>query len=71
MATTYQRTAVTECAKCHKQFQPGDRAIMLAIVVKLGRNPTTHEMGAMLSEDFELMHASCADPGLEGKIIVP
>jgi hypothetical protein len=41
------------------------------IVQKIGKNPEAKafDFGAFLSEEFELVHIRCADPGLEGKII--
>jgi len=59
------------CAKCHSQFKPGDRVATAFIVQQIGRNPETKELGAMLGEDFELVHVSCIDKQLEGKIITP
>jgi len=69
MATLTQKTPTTECARCHRKFSPGDRVFPAYIVTKIGRNMETQDMGAWLSEDFELVHASCPDPALEGKII--
>ncbi len=57
------------CAKCRKQFSPGDRVVTAFIVQKVGRNMETKDMGAWLGEDFELIHAACPDPGLEGTLI--
>ena len=71
MASLRQHTATTTCARCHRMFQPGERVMPAYIVQKVARNPTGREMGAFLGDDFELVHASCADPGLEGKIIGP
>ena len=69
MTTLRQKTPTTECAVCHKPLMPGDRVLVLYIVQKTGRNMATKDMGAWLSEDFELAHAVCADPGLEGRLI--
>jgi hypothetical protein len=69
MASLGQRTATSECAKCHKAFVPGDRVLLVSIVYQVSRNPATRDVGAWLSEDFELAHVSCPDPGLEGKLI--
>lgn len=70
MASTEQRIGTDKCARCRKEFQPGDRVVQVLIVVKTMRNPkVAWERGAMLSPDFELAHVACADPGLEGKII--
>lgn len=69
MATLRQKTPTTECAVCHKPFMPGDRVVSIFIVQKVGRNMETKDVGAWLGEEFELAHAVCADPGLEGRII--
>ena len=66
-----QRVATTTCAKCRTQFSPGDRVTVAYIVHTIGRNPATKDIGAMLGEDFELVHISCADAQLDGKIIIP
>jgi hypothetical protein len=66
-----QKTPVTMCAKCRQMFNPGDRVTTAYIVQKIGRNPESREMGALLGEDFELVHVSCVDHGLEGRLIVP
>jgi len=71
MASLDQKTPTTNCAVCHKFFNPGDRVITVYIVQKTGRNMETRDMGAWLGEDFELAHAACADPGLEGNVILP
>lgn len=70
MAPTAQRVATTTCAHCRKPLMPGDRVQTAFIVVRTGRNPETKELGAMLSGDFELVHISCLNPGLDGKVIV-
>lgn len=66
-----QRVATTTCAKCRTQFKPGDRVTVAYIVQQVGRNPVTKDLGAMLGEDFELVHVACMDTQLDGKIIVP
>ncbi len=70
MASLRQRTSTTTCAVCHKLFNPGDRVITVFIVQQTGRNVETRDMGAWLAEEFELAHAVCADPGLEGNRLV-
>lgn len=69
MASLTQKTSTAVCAKCRKQFNPGDRVITAFIVQKVGRNMETKDVGAWLGEDFELIHASCPDPALEGSIL--
>lgn len=73
MATLGQKVGTDRCAKCRRQFMPGDRVCMVNIVQKVGKNPDSKrfDIGAYLSEDFELAHITCADPGLEAKIITP
>ncbi len=62
------------CGRCKQKFKPGDRVITVFIVQKIGRNPaakTPWDQGAFLGEEFELAHASCADPALASKVISP
>ena len=70
MPSLQQRTTTTTCAVCHKLFSPGDRVVTIFIVQKIGHNMETQDMGAWLGENFELAHAVCADPGLEGNLII-
>lgn len=42
---------------------------MAMIVQRVGRNPDTRELGAMIGDEFELVHAECKDPSLDGKLI--
>jgi hypothetical protein len=65
-----QRVPLTMCARCRKQFKAGDRVLTAMIIQKIGYNPETKDVGAFLGGDFELVHASCPDPGLEGKVII-
>ena len=65
-----QRVPVTTCARCRKQFAPGDRVQTAFIVQKIGRNPETKELGAMLGEDFELTHADCKNPSLDPRLVI-
>jgi len=71
MASLRQKTPTSECAKCHRAFFPGDRVMTAFIVQKVGRNMETKDIGAWLGDDFELIHASCPDPGLDARIITP
>lgn len=73
MATLRQKVGTDKCAKCRKTFMPGDRVTVVYIVQHVGKNPESKrtDIGAFLSEDFELAHITCADPGLEGQIITP
>lgn len=71
-APTEQRVSTAQCARCRKDFSPGDRVVQLLIVEKVAKNPmAAWERGAMLCPDFELAHLSCADPGLNGMVLVP
>lgn len=63
------RHDTTRCAKCRKLFKAGDRVIVVHIVMKTGFNAANRETGAWLSEEFELAHAMCDNPALEGQII--
>jgi len=72
MARVGQNVGTDKCAKCRRAFMPGDRVSVIYIVQTVGKNPEAKRMdfGAFLCEDFELGHITCADPGLEGKIIL-
>jgi hypothetical protein len=70
MPNLQQKTPTTTCAVCHKFFNAGDRVITVFIVQKVGRNMETQDMGAWLGEDFELVHAACADPALDGNVLL-
>lgn len=66
-----QRIPATSCAKCRRPFGPGDRAMMVFIVQKAGLNPRNpREMGVMVGEEFEMAHAQCDDPRLDGTIVL-
>ena len=65
-----QRVPVTTCARCRQQFKPGDRVQTAFIVQKIGRNPDTKELGAMLGEDFELTHADCKNTSLDPRLVI-
>lgn len=65
-----QRVPLTMCARCRKPVQAGDRVLPAYIVQKVGRNDQTKDIGAWIGEDFEFVHASCADPTLDGKMII-
>lgn len=66
-----QRVSHTTCAKCRKAFKAGDRIIPAYIVLNPDtRNPTTQELAAEMSGEFEFVHASCVDPSLEGRVLV-
>lgn len=64
-----QRVPATKCARCRKDFSPGDRIVTVCIVVGKGRNPSTKNVETMLSEEFELAHADCVDTTLSGTLI--
>jgi hypothetical protein len=65
-----QRVPCTQCARCRKQLQPGDRVATAFIVQTVGRNPETRELGAMLGGDFELTHADCKNPQLDPRLVI-
>lgn len=70
-APTTQRVSTAQCARCRKDFGPGDRVVQVLIIEKTARNPkAAWERGSMLSPEFELAHVACADPSLDGKIIL-
>jgi hypothetical protein len=59
------------CIRCRKKFERGDRVQIVSIIEQVGPNPSNpREIGAWFSEEFEVSHADCADPTLNGTIIV-
>lgn len=67
----YPRGNGDTCIRCKRKFERGDRVQIVHIVMRTGPslvNP--REVGAWLSEEFELAHADCADTSLDGTIIV-
>lgn len=66
-----QRVAATTCARCRRDFSPGDRVVTAFIVVGKGRNPSTKSVETMLGEEFELAHVDCRDTSLSGRLITP
>ncbi len=70
MNVLQQRVPHTTCARCRKKFRAGDR-LMPAYIVKNPdtRDPVTRELAAEMSGEFEFVHASCADPSLDGRLI--
>lgn len=66
-----QRVPLSQCARCRKAFKPGDRALPAYIVLGVNvRHPETKELVSQLSGDFEFVHAACADPSLEGRLVL-
>jgi hypothetical protein len=65
-----QRVPLTTCAKCRKLFKPGDRVLTAMIIQRVGYNQETRDIGAFLGESFELVHASCVDTALDGKVFL-
>jgi hypothetical protein len=61
------------CNRCRKKFRPGDRVVTIFIVQRIGHNPqgaaSAFDHGAWLSNEFELAHERCEDPGMEGRLI--
>jgi len=69
--TLNQRVPHTTCARCRKLFKAGDRVMPAHIIYDPNaRDPQTQEMGIHMSGEFEFVHASCVDPGLDGRIVV-
>lgn len=66
-----QRVDHTTCARCRKRFKAGDR-VLTAMIIKNpdARDPATKMRAAEMSGEFELVHASCADTALDGKLII-
>ena len=66
-----QRVSHTTCARCRQKFKAGDRIIPAYIVENPDtRDPVTKELAAKMTGDFEFVHASCADPSLDGRLVV-
>ena len=69
-APLHPRGNADTCIKCRKKFVAGDRVQIVHIVTGTGRNPRNpRELGAFLSDEFEMSHASCLDPQLSSEII--
>lgn len=66
-----QRVDHTTCARCRKKFKAGDR-VLAAMIVKNpdARDPATSMRAAEMSGEFEMVHASCTDTALDGKLII-
>lgn len=73
MAPPAKRVDGHLCARCRKEFKPGDRVVTVMIVEKTGRNPSPGsppwEKGAFIHPEFEMAHLVCADPGLDGLLL--
>ena len=68
--TLVPRVDTSICVTCRKPFAKGDRVQIAHIVIDTGRNPAQGNIpGAWLSEEFELVHVSCIDVGLHGRIL--
>jgi hypothetical protein len=66
-----QRVPLDTCARCRKTIKPGERVMPAYIVVKSKvRHPETKELVSEMSGEFEFVHGSCADPYLDGKVII-
>jgi len=56
------------CARCRREFQPGDRATWACIII----NPRAYnpvrltEKGIEFGTDMEFAHVDCEDPTLSG-----
>ena len=68
--TIYPRCSGDTCIRCRRKFERGDRVQIVNIIEKVGSHPVNPlEMGAWFAGEFEIQHALCADPGLDGTII--
>jgi hypothetical protein len=66
-----QRVDHTVCARCRKKFKAGDRSLTAMIIKNPdARDPVTRLRAAEMSGAFELVHASCGDTALDGKLII-
>lgn len=70
MSALHPRTDGSTCVRCRKLFKPGDRAMPCMIVLSVGRNPQTRELGANISSEFEMTHIDCHDPQLTAAILI-
>lgn len=69
--STIPRGNTTTCVRCSRKFETGDRVIPIYIIEKIGPNPVNpREIGSWFSPEFEVAHMDCADPGINGTIIV-
>jgi hypothetical protein len=67
----YPRTDGSTCIKCRRKFERGDRVLIVNIIEKIGRDPSNpREVGSWFSGEFEVQHSNCADPSLDGTIIL-
>jgi len=59
------------CIKCRRKFVRGDRVQIVNIIEKVGPSPSNpREVGSWFSGEFEIQHSNCADPSLDGTIIL-
>jgi len=59
----------TRCTRCRKPFELGDRLVPVMIARGKMHDPTNPAVpGLELMENFELMHAACANPRLERRV---
>lgn len=69
--TTFPRCNGDTCVRCRRKFERGDRVQVVNIIEKIGHNPSNpREVGAWFAGEFEVQHSNCADPGLDGTIIL-
>jgi hypothetical protein len=53
------------CGSCRKKLEPGDRVTFAHIFQNAALDPRNALVpGAMLSEEYELVHINCFDPRL-------
>jgi hypothetical protein len=57
------------CARCRREFEPGDRATWACIIINpRARNPMRiTEKGLEFGTDLEFVHNDCEDPTLSGR----
>jgi len=68
---TKQRVDHTTCARCRRKFAVGNRICVAMIVENPDAvDPHTLQRAAQMAGEFELVHASCADPSLTGKRVL-
>lgn len=71
MASPVASRGTSQCVKCQRRLQPGDRVIPAYIVEKVGVNPeNVRQFGAWLMGEFELIHCDCENTDLSHSIIV-
>ena len=68
-----QHVGFDTCGRCRKKFKLGERVMVAFIVEAVNVNPEMPTAGlqALISGNKgEMIHADCADPMLNGKVIL-